>query len=132
MVHKQNVEMTCHRRLPIPENMQRFSQKPKENEEGSHHLLNSSCGTIVSIAPGSLFSQSTSYYPCLLSCFQQETQCADLPFDSSADYVVNHPLSGFLSSHVPNFLSFLLKRPNNSVHSCSCTAPPKEINLPKE
>lgn len=35
MVHKQNVEMTCHRRLPISENMQRFSQKPKENEKGS-------------------------------------------------------------------------------------------------
>lgn len=130
MLHKQNVKMTCHRKLPIPESKQRDLVKCTRRVRKAASLAAQQLCTVVT-APGSLVSQPTSYCPCLLSCLQQESQCADFPLDSSADCVVKQPLSGYLSSQVPSFLSFLLKRSNNSVHSCCCAASPKEINLLK-
>lgn len=68
---------------------------------------NRSHGTAVSTAPGSLISQSTSYCPCLLSCLQQTKPIAPFFLDSSADYVVKHPLVSFFQMYQTSCLSCL-------------------------
>lgn len=92
---------------------------------------NRNCGTIVSTAPGSLISWSTSYCPCLLSCLQRtKPMCSFFPWLFC--WLCCQASSGFLFSNVPDFLSFLLKIPTNSVHSSCHSAYPKEISLLKE
>lgn len=85
---------------------------------------NWSCGTVVSTAPGILISWSASCCPCLLSCLQQtKPMCSFLTW--LFRWSCCQASSGFPFSNVPNFPSFLLKIPNNSVHSSCHSAHPK-------
>lgn len=84
----------------------RFSQKHREWGR-RHHLLNSSCSTIVSTAPDSLVSQSTSYSPCLLSCLQQESQCANFPILLLTMWLSILSLTSFLLMYQISCLSCL-------------------------
>lgn len=82
------------------------ARRVKKVLERQQQFQNSSHGTLVSTAPGYLSSQSTNYCPYYLA-FSRQSQCAHFPLDSSADYVVEHPLISFLVMYQISCLSFL-------------------------